>query len=255
LLKADVLQISLFDSELCDVEDGGKRYVFRRNPMRAQEIEQVRTEKEQKVRDAVSARNKYLQEHARAKQETQLNIITALIKKLRLEQWMSITVSGRTLQLSINYKARQECSELDGCYVLKTDLKKEDADTKTVHDRYKDLAFVEDAFRTMKTAHLEMRPVHVRSEKSTRGHVLVTMLAYKIIRTLTTAWKEEDCTVSESIAVLAQLCAVHITVGGGSCLRVPQPCVVSARLLNALGITLPDVLPARTVRVGMRKKW
>ena len=52
------------------------------------------------------------------------------------------------------------------------------ADKQVVHDRHKDLAEVERAFRTSKTGHLEVRPVYVRKEENTRGHVLVVMLAY-----------------------------------------------------------------------------
>jgi transposase len=51
---------------------------------------------------------------------------------------------------------------------------------------------VETAFRTCKTTHLEVRPVFVRTEASTRGHVLVVMLAYLIVRALKRAWKDFD---------------------------------------------------------------
>jgi len=47
-----------------------------------------------------------------------------------------------------------------------------------VHSRYKDLAMVEKSFRMSKTGHLELRPIHVRTEKSTRGHVFAIMLTY-----------------------------------------------------------------------------
>ncbi len=56
------------------------------------------------------------------------------------------------------------------------------ATTNTLHDRYKDLAMVEQAFRTMKQAFEEIRPIYVRKEKRTRGHVLVCMLAYMVIK-------------------------------------------------------------------------
>jgi hypothetical protein len=39
-----------------------------------------------------------------------------------------------------------EEAKLDGCYVIKTDLQKEVANKKIIHDRYKDLALVEWAF-------------------------------------------------------------------------------------------------------------
>ncbi len=63
--------------------------------------------------------------------------------------------------------------------MYKTDLKKEDAKTEVIRERYKDLAFVETAFRTCKST-LEIRPIYVRSEMSTYGHVLVVMLVYMI---------------------------------------------------------------------------
>jgi len=79
----------------------------------------------------------------------------------------------------IDEAALREASKLDGCYVITTDLDAGCADMQTVHDRYKDLARVEWAFRTSKTAMLEMRPIHVRKEKRTRGHALVVMLAFR----------------------------------------------------------------------------
>jgi len=71
-----------------------------------------------------------------------------------------------------------------------------------VHDRYKDLTEVEMAFRTSKTVHLEMRPVYVRTEEHTRGHVLAVMLAYLIRRELSQAWQGLNVTVEEGLAQL-----------------------------------------------------
>ena len=48
---------------------------------------------------------------------------------------------------------------------------------QTVRDRYKSLAEVEWAFRTMKTALLHIRGTFVRKEKRTRAHVFTIMLA------------------------------------------------------------------------------
>ena len=68
------------------------------------------------------------------------------------------------------------------------------ATAQTIHDRYCDLENVERAFRTMKTAHLEMRPIDVRKKKSTRGHVFVVMLALLLQRELERCWTELDIT-------------------------------------------------------------
>jgi len=122
-------------------------------------------------------------------------------------------------------------------------------------DRYKDLAEVERAFRDCKTAILEVRPVFVRSEKSTRGHVLVVMLAYLIIRKLRAAWAAFDMTVEEGLKELSTLCSMEIKVKDhGSCLKIPRPREKSRDLLKALNVRMPTALPHREVRVVTRKK-
>jgi len=101
-------------------------------------------------------------------------------------------------------------SRLDGCYVIKTDLKKEEAETQIIHSRYKDLSFVESAFRTSKS-NLE-RPIYVRSEMSTYGHVLVVMLAYIITKELDKSWSKLYLTVDEGLRSLSTLAMQEITV-------------------------------------------
>ena len=164
-------------------------------------------------------------------------------------------VKDRELRLEQDDVLLQAESHLDGCYVIKTDLAKEVADKQRVHDRYKDLAEVEKAFRDCKTEVLEVRPVFVRSEKSTRGHVLVVMLAYRIIRRLRAAWAELDMTVAEGLKQLSTLCALEIKVKDrGACLKIPRPRETSRELLKALDIQMPIFLPHREVRVVTRKK-
>jgi len=68
---------------------------------------------------------------------------------------------------------------------VKTDVPKELLGAQKAHDRYKDLAKVEFAFRTMKTTLEKIRPIFVRKEKRTRGHVFVVMLAYMIVKHIT----------------------------------------------------------------------
>ena len=44
-----------------------------------------------------------------------------------------------------------EIAQLDGCYVIKSDVPKEIVPKETIHQRYKDPAYVESIFRDMKT--------------------------------------------------------------------------------------------------------
>ena len=146
-------------------------------------------------------------------------------------------------------------ARLDGCYVIKTDLPESVADAKTVHNRYKDLAQVEWAFRTCKTSHLEIRPIYVRTEESTRGHVLVVMLAYMIVRELRRAWAAFDLTVEEGLRELQTLCSIELQIQDrASCQIIPQPREQSQALLDALQVRMPTVLPHRALRVVTKTK-
>src|SRR5215468_12568057 len=101
----------------------------------------------------------------------------ARAEKLRISAWAVLALAGRTITLTMNEDAQTEAAKLDGCYVLNTDLTPQQANKEIVHDRYKDLASVEQAFRTCKTAHLEVRPIFLRREARTRAHAFVVMLA------------------------------------------------------------------------------
>ena len=255
LIKQGVIQLGLFDEDVCEVEDNGIRYILRRNPFRVEEINASRTSKRNSVEKLLKGKNLYLREHKRAKVATAIKDVRKKIEKLKIDTWLSVRSEGRTLELEVNNKALEEASVLDGCYVIKTDLPKEAADKQVIHDRYKDLAEVERAFRTFKTEFLEVRPVYVRTEKSTRGHVLVVMLSYLIARILRRAWQEFDFTVEEGLKQLATLCSMEVKVKNqASCLKIPRPRETSRQLLKVLDIRMPTVLPHRNVRVVTRKK-
>jgi hypothetical protein len=63
-----------------------------------------------------------------------------------------------------------------------------------------------------------------------------------------------DITVAEGIDELGSLRGVEITVGKVTCQKVPRPVGLSEKLLQAAGVRLPNILPARKVVVATRKK-
>ena len=106
-----------------------------------------------------------------------------------------------------------------------------------------------------KTGHLELRPVHVRTEASTRGHVFVVMMAYMVRRRLAKAWQDIDMTVEEGLAALNTLCCMEMKAPKHeSTHSIPKPSNVVKELLDALEIKMPKVLTQRTVNVGTKKK-
>lgn len=254
LIDQGVIQIGLFDKEVCEVEEKGIRYILRRNPVRVEEMNQSRISKRHRVAELLEKKNRYLREHKRAKVATAIKDVNKKIVQLRIDKWLRVISEEGTLRLQVDNKALEDASHLDGCYVIKTDLPKKAAEKEIIHDRYKDLTEVERAFRTFKTTFLEVRPVYVQTEQSTRGHVLVVMLAYMIIRILRRAWQNFDLTVEEGLKQLSTLCSMEIKVKGqASSLRIPRPREKSRQLLQALDIRMPTALPHRNVRVVTRR--
>jgi transposase len=256
LLRTGTLQMDLFDQEVAEVlTDEGIRYVLRRNPVRAQEVRDTRRAKLATLQAHVAKQNQYLTDHPRANAQGALQKLVARAKTLRLSDWVELTVEERTITLTVKTSAPQEAAKRDGCSVLKTDLTPAQAPKELVHDRDKDLASVEQAFRSCKTIHLEVRPIFLRREERTRAHAFVVMLAYQIIRSLASCWSTFDITVEEGLHALTTLCLVEVSpTNAPSYHCIPTPHDAIARLLHSADITLPKAFPLSGVRVSTRKK-
>ncbi len=83
---------------------------------------------------------------------------------------------------SIVWKRRTEKIKaeeaLDGIYVVRTNVSSSELGTSETVEAYKSLSFVEQAFRSIKTTSLRIRPIYVYSEAHVRGHVFLCMLGY-----------------------------------------------------------------------------
>ena len=254
LLKRNVFQLGLFDENLCEIEQDGLRYILRKNPVRAEEMAQTRASKLAALRALMDKQNQYLAAHPRADAHTAWRVVAEKQGRLGLSDWVAVKVESGRLVLEVDEDYVREMAELDGCHVLKTDLPQEAADMATVHARYNDLAQVERAFRTMKTGHLEVRPVYVRNAGRTRAHVFIVMLAYLLRLKLEQAWRSLDVTVEEGLKRLSTLCALETVIGPESgYLFVPKPRDSVCELFKTLGLTPPETLPRRQGKVDTKR--
>lgn len=255
LIKEGVMQYELFDEDLVEIESENVRYLLRKNPIRAQEIENTRLSKIERLKTLITKENKYLEEHQKAKPTVAEKRVIAKSNRLKLNKVVTITTSNRIIKFEINTEELIKISRLDGCYVIKTDLKKEIISSEKVHARYKGLSVVENAFRTMKTALLEMRPIYVRKADRTKAHVFIIMLAYMIEHQLRNYWRDIDITVGEGISELASICSIKIkTKNGISYQTIPKPRELGNILLKAARIGLPTAIPTIDAIVDTRKK-
>jgi transposase len=247
LMKDGVIQLNLFDSELHEVQDGDLRYVFRKNPIRAAEVSAARNNKMARLKELAGKETLYLTQHPMATEEKAVQRVQGQAKKLKLGSFVEVKAEARKITVVVDEAQWQEATQLDGCYVLKTDVSAAELDTVSVHARYKDLAKVERGFRTIKTGLLEVRPIWLRDEAKTKGHIFICMLAYMVSRELKNLTRGDE-TVQDLIAELNTVTELTITAGKETIISIPQPREIAARIATQLGIKYEPVKAMPTKR-------
>ena len=258
LLKSGEVQMSFFENTVHETTlADGRRLVTRCNPARREELAVARQGFKTKLATWAATATDYLKNHPKAKPGTQLKHANERLKRGKLNTWMSVEIKDRQLILSEDAEALKEHAKLDGCYAIVSDLPVENADKQTLHDRYKDLAKVENGFRTLKHGHLEIRPWYVQNEDNTRAHALTAMLALKIRRRLEAAWTPYNKTVEEGLSELATLCVIEIydkESGRTVSRELPEPSISQEQLLSAIGVKLPKKIAPAGPEVVTRVK-
>jgi transposase len=250
LLKEQVIQISLFDENVVEVQQGPQRLILRKNPAVAAKEAARKQDKMKKLQRLIDERNDFVAQSKRAQPQAGLNRFTRWVKRYKIDAFTHIELEDRALKLTINEEALQEASMLDGCYVLITDVPAEKMDKETVDERYRDLQKLERHFRMMKTYLLEVRPIYVRKKNRTQAHVFVAMLALKVAREMDIRLKaafsvpgreKEIMTIDDALEALARLCFQKIPLFNEHILTLPQLDEKQTAIFNALDIKPPRV--------------
>ena len=248
LLNAQVVQLDLFDETVQEVEHASRRIILRCHHATRRKEGHRRADKVRQLMARVERRNTFVREAPRADPAAGLRQLQAWAQQHRLATFVTLTVDGTEIRLTIDQAAQAEVATLDGCYALETDVPAAVMDASTVDARYRDLQAVERDFRTLKTSLLQVRPIFLRKATRTRGHVFVAMLALKIVREFrrrlvaefgTTHEDPRTVTLEDALTALARLCLSHSQVNDLTITRVPQPDALQTRILSALGLQLP----------------
>jgi len=243
LLKQGVIQLALFEEKLIEIWQEDIRYLLRRNPVRMQETANTRNEKIEKVKLLAQTKTNYLAAHPKASVAVALKAVNQKAAQLKINELLTIATTERSVTIAVIESKLIEAAQLDGCYILKTNVPKNVANKETLHKRYKDLAMVEHAFRTMKQSFEEMQPIYVRKESRTRGHVFVCMLSYMIIKCI---WDECKELGSTQAAIFENLNAIHYfqyTIENTTIKKLPDTLnETQTKIINKLKIKLPAML-------------
>jgi len=247
LIKEDVVQPDLFDEQVVEVTHSGKRLVLRCDPATRSKERHRRDDKLQRLAARVAARNTFVAQSARAEPEAGLRQLEQWARRHKLCAFVELTLNDRQIAVRIDERAKQDTALLDGCYCIESDVPAKNLSTQDVHDRYKDLQDVERNFRRLKTAFLDIRPIYVRKEKRTRGHVFIAMLALKVLRLMerrltstfgTTQTNAEAENPESALTALSRLSLQQYTIGEQEVIGLPRPDARQQQILNALEVKL-----------------
>jgi transposase len=192
LARAGHIQLSLFDEtglvEVRDPARPGERLLVCRNPhlaaQRTHRREQLLAATEAdlgKVREAVAA--------GRLRSEAAIALrVGRIMNRYKVAKHFTLTIGEG--HFSYARKAEQIRAEaaLDGIYVIRTNVPEDRLSAGEVVGAYKRLSRVEDAFRSLKSVDLEIRPIYHRLEERVRSHAFLCMLAEYLVFHLRAAW-------------------------------------------------------------------
>lgn len=183
-----VIHPDLFDdfdiTEVVDPDEPEKRYCLCRNPQMQEKEKQTRLRlielSKEGMKKVAGYKNKTTTEILGAR----VNKVLSKYKVAKFIDWEVTTDSEN--KLSTHHTVKWSIKEgkiaheelFDGCYIITTDVAKEEMKTQAVVASYKSLTLVEQAFRNLKTVQLEMRPIYHKTDDRIRAHLFLCMLAY-----------------------------------------------------------------------------
>ncbi len=186
LVEGGSLQLDLFDerdmAEITSADYPGERLVVCRNPALArnrarkrEELLALTEERLEAVKARVTRKKRPLRGAAAIGQA-----VGKVLARSKVGKHFDIAITDDGLEVARKGAAIAAEAALDGFYVIRTSLPSAALDTADVVSAYKDLSLVEQAFRSLKTVDLKVRPIFHRRARRVRAHVFVCMLAYYV---------------------------------------------------------------------------
>ncbi|MFC1851836.1 IS1634 family transposase [candidate division CSSED10-310 bacterium] len=176
------IQLSLFDHKnLVEVSHEGRRYVLCHNPLRKAEDQETRLRLLSKTEEKLHSIANNVQAGRLKKKDKIARRLYRWINKWNMERFFSVKYDEGFFEFSRKQEEVKRYSVLDGCYVVTSNIEEQKMTTSEIHQKYKDLKYVENAFRSMKVSDINLRPVRHWSTTRVKGHVFMCMLAYLVI--------------------------------------------------------------------------
>jgi transposase len=186
LVNKGQVQPSLFDdrnlAEITSPDFPGERLVACFNPFLADERTRKREEllcMTEKHLESLSREVKRRKKKLLGKDEIGIKA-GKVLGRYRMGKHFLLTIGEGSFEWKRREDAIAREAQLDGIYVIRTSVPKEQLSAEDAVRTYKSLSLVERAFRCLKGVDLLVRPIHHRAEDRVRAHVFLCMLAYYV---------------------------------------------------------------------------
>jgi len=193
-LAADgALQLGLFDErnlfEFTHADYPGERLIACRNPQLAKK----RSHKRQALLEATVEQLEPIRQRVaagRLKGKERIGLrVGKVLNRYKVGKHFDLVIGDASLEYTINDARVAQEAALDGIYVIRTAVPPARMNSDEVVRNYKNLSQVEQAFRSIKTVDLEVRPIYHRLADRVRAHLLLCMLAFYVKWHMMQAWR------------------------------------------------------------------
>jgi hypothetical protein len=112
-----------------------------------------------------------------------------IVNQYKVAKHFVLDISDDSFDFHIDESCVAAEAALDGIYVIRTSVEKEQLSSEETVRSYKNLTHVERAFRSIKTLDLKVRPIRHWLEQRVRAHIFLCMLAYYVQWHMFEAWR------------------------------------------------------------------
>jgi len=237
--------------KLISIPGGMETYILCKTEGRQQKEQAIRNRFSTHIEKALNGLQKQVQTgRLKNRDKIHVRIGRILAWHPQVADLYQVVVKEQSGQLSLEWSAKEGQQQWrqtrEGAYLLRTNLTATTA--SDLWEKYMQLTEVEAAFRALKSE-LSIRPLFHQLERRVKAHVMVAFLGYALWVTLKhlLAGKQSQWSAARALAELATLQSADIvlpTTDGREIRlrRITEATAEQKRLLNELGIELPDPL-------------
>jgi transposase len=242
LLEKEIIQIGMFDEKnIVEVVEGEKRYCLCKNPDMAKKETATRRSL---LKETTEELDKIVNGARKTKYSKAIRA-GKVVNKYKMGKFILFEGSDDNLTYRLDQAKIDQEAQLDGCYVIFTDVSQADMTAAETVANYKRLVKVEQAFRNMKTVRLEIRPVYHKTDDRIKCHVFICMLAYYLMWHMNQRLKplfkadgvgaDRKYTFDYIIESLKSIRIQDVEVCGAKSQVISEPTDEQAQILNHLG--------------------